>query len=88
MVEVVAEQQQVSLIDGFKMMAAYVGGDKSVIPANKLDIVPTNVVDPGSSPGVPSMLGKSGRRIDWTSKSLIIVHSGTGPNMPGTATST
>jgi ribose transport system substrate-binding protein len=29
---------------GFKMMAAYVGGDKSVIPANKLDIVPTKIL--------------------------------------------
>jgi ribose transport system substrate-binding protein len=29
---------------GFKMMAAYVKGDKSVIPANKLDIVPTKIL--------------------------------------------
>ena len=29
---------------GFKMMAAYVGGDKSVIPANGLDIVPTKIL--------------------------------------------
>jgi ribose transport system substrate-binding protein len=29
---------------GFKMMAAYVGGDKSAIPANKLDIVPTKIL--------------------------------------------
>jgi len=32
---------------GFKMMAAYVGGDKSVIPANKLDIVPTKILYKG-----------------------------------------
>jgi ribose transport system substrate-binding protein len=29
---------------GFKMMAAYVKGDKSAIPANKLDIVPTKIL--------------------------------------------
>jgi ribose transport system substrate-binding protein len=30
---------------GMKMMAAYIEGDKSMIPANKLIIVPTKVID-------------------------------------------
>ena len=30
---------------GMKLMAAYLGGDKSGIPENKLIIVPTKVID-------------------------------------------
>jgi ribose transport system substrate-binding protein len=33
---------------GMKLMAAYLEGDKSMIPENKLIIVPTKVIDKGN----------------------------------------
>jgi len=33
---------------GMKLMAKYLEGDKSVIPANKLLIIPTKVIDKGN----------------------------------------
>lgn len=41
----VVQQPFVWAYQGMKMMAAYLKGDKSVIPANGLDIIPTKIVD-------------------------------------------
>lgn len=41
----VVQQPFVWAYQGMKMMVAYLKGDKSVIPANGLDIIPTKIVD-------------------------------------------